>query len=501
MSVEQNNSLQSTSIVWFRNDLRLADNPALLAASKSANSVIPLFIFDEASDGLRVLGGASRWWLHHALASLSDDLRQQFGAQLILRRGPACEVLTDFIASTGAEAVHWNRRYGPAEQAIDSQIKQQLTDDGVVAKSYQGALLHEPAKVLTGSGGPYRVYTPFWKNLSSGPEPRGPLPKPKALPGPDTEIESDKLDDWQLLPSKPDWAGGLRDMWAVGEAPAHKRAGEFMSSALFDYDTARDFPAVDGTSAMSPYLRWGHISPYQLWAKCRKAAQGRENASTETYRKELVWREFSYHLLYHFPKIGTENHQAKFDHFPWRSAEEHADELRAWQAGKTGYPIVDAGMRQLYHTGWMHNRVRMIVGSLLVKHLLFDWREGEDWFWDTLVDSDPASNSAGWQWIGGSGADAAPYFRVFNPITQGEKFDPDGAYVRKWVPELAQLPKKLIHQPWTASLVQLRDAGVRLGDTYPRPVVDHKYGRERALDAFATLKTINEDQPTKQASK
>ncbi|MEO0635808.1 MAG: deoxyribodipyrimidine photo-lyase [Pseudomonadota bacterium] len=488
------------AIVWLRNDFRIADNPALLAASETAEDVIPVYIFDEVSDGLRAFGGAARWWLHQAIEAFSEDLSKQFGVQLILRRGPAHEVLTDLVSETAAKAVHWNRRYGPAEQAIDGQIKRELSDNGIIVRSHQGALLHEPAKVLTGSGGAYRVYTPFWKNLSAGPEPRGPLPAPKALNAGEHDIASDDLNDWQLLPSKPDWAGGLRETWTVGEAAAHARADSFMRSALFSYGTDRDLPAVDGTSMMSPYLRWGHISPYQLWSKARDAARGRENASTETFRKELVWREFSYHLLYHFPTIGTENHQPKFDHFPWRPAVDHSDELKAWQDGKTGYPIVDAGMRQLYHTGWMHNRVRMIVGSLLVKHLLFDWREGEDWFWDTLVDSDPASNSASWQWIGGSGADAAPYFRVFNPITQGEKFDPNGDYVRRWVPELSGLPKKVIHQPWTASLVELRDAGIRLGETYPRPVVDHKFGRERALDAFATLKNINDDKPAKTKS-
>ncbi|MEO0497868.1 MAG: deoxyribodipyrimidine photo-lyase [Pseudomonadota bacterium] len=487
-----------TTIVWFRNDLRLADNPALLAASRAAKYVIPLFIFDETSDGIRPLGGAARWWLHHALTDLSANLQDQYSAKLVLRRGPAFDVLSDVVKEVGASAVHWNRRYGPAEQAVDSQIKRSLTQSGVAATSHQGALLHEPAKVLTGNNGPYRVYTPFWKNLSAGPEPRAPLPRPQALPSPPGAVASDELESWKLLPTKPDWAGGLRESWTVGEDAAHQRADDFMQTALFDYGNARDVPSIDGTSAMSPYLRWGHISPYQLWDKCRRAARGRENSSTETYRKELVWREFSYHLLYHFPTIGTANHQQKFNHFPWRDSRENADELRAWEKGRTGYPIVDAGMRQLYHTGWMHNRVRMIVGSLLVKHLLFDWKEGEAWFWDTLVDADPASNSAGWQWIGGSGADAAPYFRVFNPITQGEKFDPDGHYVRKWVPELSQLPNKVIHQPWTASLVQLREAAVKLGDTYPRPIVEHKFGRERALDAFATLKNIVDDAAPKQ---
>ncbi|MEO1399335.1 MAG: deoxyribodipyrimidine photo-lyase, partial [Pseudomonadota bacterium] len=393
---------------------------------------------------------------------------------------------------TAAQAVHWNRRYGPAEQAIDSQIKRELSENGIDAKSHQGALLHEPAKVLTGSGGPYRVYTPFWKNLSAGPEPRGPLPPPKVLKSSEQDLASDDLSSWELLPTKPDWAGGLRDAWTVGEAAAHARAQEFMKASLFTYGDDRDLPAVDGTSMMSPYLRWGHISPYQLWAKAREAARGRENVSTETFRKELVWREFSYHLLYHFPTIGTENHQPKFNHFPWRPASDNPEELKAWQNGKTGYPIVDAGMRQLYHTGWMHNRVRMIVGSLLVKHLLFDWREGEDWFWDTLVDSDPASNSASWQWIGGSGADAAPYFRVFNPITQGQKFDETGDYVRRWCPELADLPNKYLFSPWEADPITLAAAGVELGNTYPHPIIEHKAGRERALAAYEEVKAAKQ---------
>lgn len=500
MAKDENFEHDGPAIVWFRNDLRLSDNPALHAACESGAPVLAIYVFDEVSDGIRALGGASHWWLHHSLKSFSADLKDKLGIELILRRGPAKDVISDLVDETKAASIVWNRRYGSAEIEIDSQLKADFTDRGLDACSFQGNLLHEPAKVQTKSGGPYRVYTPFWKALADELPGRKPFDTPKKPKIFGKSLSSDSLDDWKLLPIKPDWSGGIAEAWEVGEEAAMERAKDFIKGNIEDYADARNLPGIEGTSRLSPHLRWGEISPYQIWALVQAETGGRRNSSVETYLKEIVWREFSYHLLYHFPDLGEENHQKKFDDFPWRNASKNSAELDAWQRGQTGYPIVDAGMRQLYETGWMHNRVRMIVGSFLVKHLLLDWRHGENWFWDTLVDSDPASNSASWQWVAGSGADAAPYFRVFNPITQGEKFDSDGDYVRHWVPEIAKLPNKYLNKPWEAPRDVLAKAGVKLGETYPKPLVDHKAARERALDAFASLKTSNNNQADQKAS-
>ncbi|WP_349364446.1 MAG: deoxyribodipyrimidine photo-lyase [Roseitalea porphyridii] len=470
-------------IVWFRADLRLRDNGALSAAAASGRPVIALFVLDETGATGRPPGGAQRWWLHHSLTALGSALGD-IGVTLILRRGDPRAVLDEIIDRTGAQSVLWNRRYGPEAIALDSEIKASLADRGLTVKSFAGALMHEPTKLKTGSGGYYKVYSPFWRAFIGEGEPRRPDPAPETATAYDGTIESDDLADWYLLPTSPDWSGGIAATWTPGEKGAHERLKAFCADAMADYGRKRDLPGVDGTSRLSPHLAFGEITPSDIWYAAA-AAEGVPKKQLEKFHKELAWREFSYHLLVNFPDLRTANFNDTFDAFPWEGS---ADALEAWQKGRTGYPIVDAGMRQLWRTGWMHNRVRMITASFLIKHLMIDWRRGEDWFWDTLVDGDPASNAASWQWVAGSGADAAPYFRIFNPILQGEKFDPDGAYVRRFVPELADLPDRYIHKPWEAPRKVLEKAKVSLGSTYPEPMVEHKRARERALDAYNEMR-------------
>ncbi|MEO0543099.1 MAG: deoxyribodipyrimidine photo-lyase [Pseudomonadota bacterium] len=471
--------------MWFRDDLRVSDNPALKAAADSGQPIVAVFVF-ETNENHTPYGGAQRWWLHHSLSALSNDL-EALGAKLVLRRGDALTQMMSLIEETGAGTVVWNRRYSRFGIETDTEVKATLGEKGISALSFGGRLMHEPTQLRSGTGGAYRVYTPFWKMFSASVTPRAPLPKPLMVPSPETLPKSDRLEDWSLLPKTPDWSGGLVDNWTPGTDGAIIRLENFIASGLGTYDKERDFPAVDGTSGLSPHLAFGEISPFQIWARVDQVADELPTDDVTTFRKELVWREFAYHLLVNFTELKTHNYNAQFDRFPWDENEAH---LCAWQNGQTGYPIVDAGMRQLYETGWMHNRVRMIVGSFLVKHLLLDWRHGEAWFWDTLVDADAASNTASWQWVAGSGADASPYFRIFNPITQGEKFDADGAYVKKWVPELAKVPTKFIHKPWEAPRKILDFADVVLGETYPHPIVDHKQARERALDAYQTMRGL-----------
>jgi deoxyribodipyrimidine photo-lyase len=470
------------AIVWFRQDLRLADNPALAAACQGGRPVVPLFILDEAGEGDWPLGGASRWWLHQSLAALAADL-DACGAPLVLRRGPAQEVLSQVIEETGAGAVFWNRRYEPAAIARDAAIKSELQAQRIEARSFNAGLLFEPWTIRTGAGEPYRVFTPFWRACRQAPPPDAPLPPPKALAPAPRAPQSEPLAGWGLTPTKPDWAGGLREAWTPGESGAQARLQAFLEDAIDAYRDDRDRPDRPGTSRLSPHLHFGEIGPRQVWAAVN--ALGGGSSSAEKFLQELGWREFCHHLLFHFPTLPQANFREAFDAFPWAKDEPG---LEAWRRGRTGYPIVDAGMRELWTTGWMHNRVRMIAASFLVKHLLQDWRAGEAWFWDTLVDADLANNAASWQWVAGSGADAAPYFRIFNPVLQGEKFDPAGAYVRRWAPELARLPDAWIHKPWAAPAPVLARAGVRLGETWPRPVVDHARARERALEAFQQTK-------------
>lgn len=468
------------SLVWFRDDLRLSDNPALHAATQRGRAVIALYVLDEESPGLRPLGGAARWWLHRSLANLAEDL-ETIGVPLVLRRGRADQVLRDLAGETGAGAVCWNRRYRPAEVAVDKAVTSDLRAAGCEVVSFQANLLFEPWAVLTGAGQPFRVFTPFWRAARAKGVARAPLPAPVRLGQAAPAPASDNLPDWSLLPANPDWAGGITETWEPGEVAAQARLEEFLDGALPRYARDRDRPGIGGTSRLSPYLRFGEISPFQVW----HAAFALDDASgVDKFLSELGWREFSWHLLHQFGDLESRAFSPKLDAFPWRDDE---DAFRAWARGRTGYPIVDAGMRQLWRTGWMHNRVRMVAASFLVKHLMIDWRAGEAWFWDTLVDADPASNPASWQWVAGCGADAAPYFRVFNPVLQGEKFDPTGKYVREWVPELSRLPDRWIHRPWEAPQEDLSCAGIRLGDTYPTPIVDHRVARSRALAAFEGL--------------
>jgi len=456
----------TATILWFRQDLRLADNPALHAAA-AAGPVLPVYVLDDAAAGAWRTGGAQRWWLHHSLAALDAALRAR-GAPLLLLRGDAVSLLPRLAEAVGAGAIHASRMYEPWARARDAALAAALGDRRLVL--HGGCLLHEPHRIRTGQGGAYAVYTPFSRALFALGDPPAPLDAPPHL-HPVPHDPGLSLEALELLPRR-DWADGFARHWTPGEAGGAARLAGFGQAALEGYETGRNAPGVAGTSGLSPHLHHGEVSPRQAWHAARAA--GAEGG--HTWLKEILWREFSYHLLWHRPEMPEQPLQAGFANFPWQP---DPALLRAWQRGRTGYPIIDAGMRQLWVSGWMHNRVRMIVASFLVKHLLQPWQDGAAWFWDTLVDADLASNSASWQWVAGSGADAAPYFRVFNPILQGEKFDPQGDYVRAWLPALAALPNKFIHQPWNAPAPP---AG------YPPPVIDHPAGRARALAAYAQMR-------------
>ena len=465
------------TLVWLRQDLRLSDNPALHAAAASQRPLIVCYVLDDETPGQWRIGGASRWWLHQSLAALGADIEARGGA-LVLRSGDASEVIPKLVKDTRAGAIFWNRCYEPFAIARDQKLKEKFRASGVEAESYNASLLIEPWTIKTKTGGPFKVYTPFWRaSLQSGAL-RTPQSAPRALRFSEAPPKSDKLASWALLPVKPNWAKSFEPEWSPGEAGAKKALKMFVKK-LGAYPDARDVLAAPGTSRLSPHLHFGEISPAQIVAALEQGAPGADKFSAE-----IGWREFSYHLLYHWPTLPKANWRADFDAFPWRTDE---GGYKAWTQGRTGYPVVDAAMRQLWQTGWMHNRARMVAASFLIKHLLIDWRRGEDWFWDTLVDADLANNAASWQWVAGSGADASPYFRIFNPVAQGERFDSDGAYVRRWLPELANLPNKYIHAPWTAPADVLAASNVVLGSTYPHPIVDHAEARARALAAFAQI--------------
>ena len=473
------------AILWLRQDLRLTDNPALTEALAGSRPVIPVYIVDESA-GARTLGGAALWWLNRSLRALAADLEAR-GSRLILRRGDPAHHLNELIATTGATAVCWNRLYDKHAVARDSAIKSDLTADGVSVISCNGGLLNEPWAVKNGSGEPYRVFTPYWRAARAKTVVGPAQPAPGSLPAPDRWPDSDNLVDWGLHPTAPDWSTGFSD-WVPGEAGASARLDAFLSGPVAGYGANRDLPGVEGTSRLSPHLHFGEIGPRQVWraAQAVIAAGDAPEAQADKFLAELGWREFNHHILFHWPDLPTANFKPAFDAFPWLGDDAG---FRAWSRGQTGYPIVDAGMRELWATGFMHNRVRMIVASFLIKDLMVDWREGERWFWDTLVDADIAQNAANWQWVAGSGADASPYFRIFNPITQGEKFDAAGAYVRRWVPELSGLPDDVLHAPWTATTHDLNRARVVLGKTYPRPIVDHARARDRALAAYSAVRS------------
>jgi deoxyribodipyrimidine photo-lyase len=473
------------AIVWFRHDLRLADNPALQAALDHGGPVVPVFIWSPDEEGGFAPGGASRWWLHHSLAALAQALDER-GSRLLIRRGPALDVLLQLIRETDASAVFWNDRYEPAALQRDLRIRSTLDHAGIEAAATTGAVLYEPWAIHNKAGKPYQVFTPFWKACLAAGDPPAPLSSPDKLPGLESWPECLPLDSLALLP-KGTWASGLRGAWQPGEPGARASLAGFLTERLADYEAGRNRPDRNGTSRLSPHLHFGEISPRQVWHACVRnpAAAAAGSSRGSVFLAEIGWREFAHHLLFHFPDTTGEPLKASFRNFPWN---EDPALLRAWQRGQTGYPLVDAGMRQLWATGWMHNRVRMVVGSFLVKDLLIDWRRGADWFWDTLVDADLANNTLGWQWVAGCGADAAPYFRVFNPVAQGEKFDPQGDYVRRWVPELAGLPARWIHKPFAAPSGVLRSAGVEIGGTYPAPVVSHDVARLVALEAYRRIR-------------
>ncbi|MBS0643055.1 MAG: deoxyribodipyrimidine photo-lyase [Proteobacteria bacterium] len=472
---------QTPAILWFRNDLRLADHTALHAALEGGRPVLPVYILDDKAAGAWTPGGAARWWLHHSLAALDTALRAR-GSRLVLRRGKSADELADLAQQTGATDIFTGGSAEPWARQLDRAVAEQLQLFGVQVHRMRTMMLFHPDQVHTKSGGAFSVYTPFANACLALGGPRPALPAPAALPGP-PPVASDRLEDWQLLPDSPDWAGGLRATWTPGEAGAQARLTAFLQGGLSGYASRRDNPAEDVTSMLSPHLRFGELSAASVWHAVRSLSP---DANTEKFIRELLWREFSVHLLWQHPDLPEQPLRREFSAMPWR---EDPDALRAWQRGQTGIPIVDAGMRQLWQTGWMHNRVRMIVASVLVKHLLIPWQLGEAWFWDTLVDADLANNAANWQWVAGSGADAAPYFRIFNPVLQGRKFDAEGTYVRRFVPELARLDARLIHAPWEAPETALASAGIRLGATYPHPIVDLAGGRARALAAYATVKS------------
>jgi deoxyribodipyrimidine photo-lyase len=470
------------SIWWLRRDLRLTDNPALQQALARSETVIPLYIFAPEEEIPWALGAASRWWLHHSLSALDRDLRR-LGSRLLLRHGPSLSILLEVAQECGAGRVYWNRLYEPQAVARDTGIKQNLRQQGLQVETYNASLLAEPWEVTSKSAAPYKVFTPFWKALQArGLTDLPPLAEPSALPEVPFECQSLSLEALALLPKLP-WDGGLAQTWRPGEAGALARMDTFITDALAHYATDRDQPGHPGTSGLAPHLHFGEISPRQIvWALQGLDTAKEASNGAASFIRQLGWREFAHHLLFYFPATTENPMDGRFSDFAWNPPEPTI--LQAWQQGRTGIPLVDAGMRELWQTGGMHNRVRMVAGSFLVKNLRLHWLEGARWFWDTLVDADLANNTLGWQWVAGCGADAAPYFRIFNPVLQGQRFDPEGRYVRRWVPELSRLPDRYLQQPWTAPEAVLVACGVRLGRDYPFPIIDLKTSREQALAAF-----------------
>lgn len=462
---------EKPAILWFRQDLRLADNPALQVAAN--HPFFAVYIWDEQDPWSP--GGASKWWLYKSLNALKQSLEER-GIQLIFRRGNPLHILKTLAQETKVCGIYWNRCYEPYAINRDREIKSHFKNEGIPCESFNGSLLVEPWDIQTKTKRPYQVFTPFWKALQ-----RLSFPKPTPIPdlqGWKTLVSSEALEEWGFVPTL--WGQSLEETWQPGEKGAWERLNHFLEEGAQAYARKRDYPSENGTSHLSPSLHWGELSPTQVWHQ----ALFSHGMEALPFLRQLGWREFSYHLLYHFPEFPSKPLRSSFQDFPW---EENADALKAWQTGKTGYPLVDAGMRELWHTGSMHNRVRMVVASFLVKHLLLPWQKGEEWFWDTLVDADLANNAVSWQWVAGCGADAAPYFRIFNPSLQSQKFDAKGTYIKQWVPELQALDPPYIHAPWKAPPEVLERAGIKLGTTYPFPIVDHDFARKRALAALHAL--------------
>jgi len=468
--------------------LRLADNPALRSAVEHGGAVVPVFIWSPEEEASWPPGSTSRWWLHQSLAALDTQLRA-VGSRLIIRSGPTLDTLRLLVKETNASNIVWNRRYEPASTARDKLVKEALRAEGIATESFNAALLHEPWTIQNQSGAPFKVFTPFWRHCLVKSDPVEPLHVPTQVASPARWPESLALTELQLEANLK-WTDGLRAVWQPGETGAASNLKRFLAKAFDDYAAQRDRPDVVGTSRLSPHLHFGEIGPRQVWHELKVMAANRGLAEEQwrgsQFTVELGWREFAYHLLYHFPHTPTEPLRADFKRFSWRRDEAR---LHAWEKGLTGYPIVDAGLRELQSTGWIHNRVRMIVASFLVKDLLVPWQEGARWFWEQLVDADLANNTLGWQWTAGCGADASPFFRIFNPTTQGKKFDPNGDYVRRWCPELTRLPTEWIHRPSEAPPEILRAAGVDIGSTYPEPIVNHAIARAVALETFARLQS------------
>lgn len=472
--------MENPSIVWFRQDLRIEDQPALHAAIFKKGPVIPLFIWAPEEEKEWLPGGAGRWWLNGALERLQKELKA-IGSTLVLRKGSSFDAISEIAKQTGADAVFWNRRYEPCAIERDAWMKAALHKLGIKAMISNGSLLFNPWEIVNKQNKPYQIFTHFWKACTQLGEPDTPQPPPDTLVHYPQRIESESLQDLHLLPEI-SWDKEMKRKWQPKKLSYKNFLQKALDHIIHDYARTRDLPGIEGTSELSPYLHFGEVSPRMIWSRVRQKFGG--GAEAEVFLRQLGWREFAHYLLFHFPRTPNEPLHSKFASFSW---ERNPPFLQAWQKGMTGYPIVDAGMRQLWQIGWMHNRVRMIAASFLVKDLLIDWQEGARWFWETLVDADLANNTLGWQWVAGCGADAAPYFRIFNPVTQGEKFDPEGKYVRQWVPEIRTLPSDWIHRPWEAPLNVLKNAGVELGVDYPKPIIDHAQARKKALSIMHSL--------------